>query len=261
MTALHQDPSFDRELRRSLLVAGRGAADVGEVLGAAQRVRAGDVGGWEREWQRIADRALASGDDLLGADDLDGACRAFLRAAEYYRQAGFYSDGASRRTLDMAHVNAFRAAMALLPVLAEIVEIAGISGAAARDGESQVLRGYLFRVAGGADRPLVLARVGAGSTAEAGYAEVAMGVIERGWNCLVLDTAGLDRPGRAMAGWRRALPWAARWIADRPDLRGAPLLLLPGSDPFGDELTRVAEAKPLTAGPVPLELGCVQPGP
>ena len=194
MATLHQDPSFDRELRRSLLVADRGAADVGEVLGVAQRVRAGDVGGWEREWQRIADRALASGDDLLGADDLDGACRAFLRAAEYYRQAGFYSDGASRRTLDMAHVNAFRAAMALLPVLAEIVDIAAISGAAVRDGESPVLRGYLFRVAGGADRPLVLALVGAGSTAEAGYAEVAM----RG------HRAGLELSGPGYRGTRSA---------------------------------------------------------
>jgi hypothetical protein len=257
MAALHPDPAFDRELRRSLAVVNRGAAAVGDVLDVARRVRTGDIGGWEREWQRTADLALARGDDLNGGDDLDGACRAFLQAAEYYRQAGIFSDGESRRALDMAHVNAFRAAMPLLPVAAEIVEITD----AASDGSgSQRLRGYLFRVAAAAGRPLVLATVGAHSTAEAGYPLVAMPVIERGMNCLILDCC-LERPARrpATACWRRALPVAARWIAERPDLEGAPLVLLPGSDPFGDELAGVAEAEPFTAGPTPLELGDVQP--
>jgi hypothetical protein len=275
MAALHPDPAFDRELRRSLAVVNRGAAAVGDVLDVARRVRTGDIGGWEREWQRTADLALARGDELLGGDvlngcdvlnggdelnggdDLDGACRAFLRAAEYYRQAGIFSDGESRRALDMAHVNAFRAAMPLLPVAAEIVEITD----AASDGSgSHRLRGYLFRVAAGAGRPLVLAIVGAHSTAEAGYPLVAMPVIERGMNCLILDCC-LERPALrpATACWRRALPAAARWIAERPDLEGAPLVLLPGSDPFGDELAGVAEAEPFTAGPTPLELGDVQP--
>jgi len=270
MAALHPDPAFDRELRRSLAVANRGAADVGDVLDVARRVRTGDIGGWERQWQRTADLALTRGDQLLGGDvldrgdvldggdDLDGACRAFLRAAEYYRQAGIFSDGESRRALDMSHVNAFRAAMPLLPVAAEIVEI---TDAASGDSGSHRLRGYLFRVAAGTGRPLVLATVGADSTAEAGYPLVAMPVIERGMNCLILDCSS-DRPTRhsATACWRRALPAAARWIAERSDLDGAPLVLLPGSDPFGDELAGVAKAEPFTAGPTPLELGDVQPG-
>jgi len=208
MAALHPDPAFDRELRRSLAVVNRGAAAVGDVLDVARRVRTGDIGGWEREWQRTADLALARGDDLNGGDDLDGACRAFLQAAEYYRKAGIFSDGESRRALDMSHVNAFRAAMPLLPVAAEIVEITD----AASDGSgSQRLRGYLFRVAAGTGRPLVLATVGADSTAEAGYPLVAMPVIERGMNCLILDCSS-DRPTRhsATACWRRALP-AARY--------------------------------------------------
>jgi hypothetical protein len=257
MATLHPDPAFDRELRRSLAVANRGAAVVGDVLEVARRVPMRDVGGWEREWQRIAGRALARGDQLLGGDDPDGACRAFLRASEYYRQAGIFSDGESRHALDTAHVNTFRAAMPLLPVAAEIVEI---TDAASGEGASHRLRGYLFRVAGDPDRPLVLATVGADSTAEAGYPVVAMPVIERGMNCLILDCSW-DRPARrpATVCWRRALPAAARWIAQRPDLNGAPLVLLPGSDPFGDELGGVAEAQPFTARPVPLELGDVQP--
>jgi hypothetical protein len=250
MAALHSDPSFDRELRRSLAVVDRGAADVGDVLEVARRVSAGDIGGWEREWQRTADRALGRGDELLGGDDLDGACRAFLRAAEYYRQAGVFSDGESRHTLDTAHVNAFRAAMPLLPVVAEIVEIVALT---AVDGEPNRLRGYLFRSAGDGNRPLALAIVGSDSTAEACYAEVAMPVIDRGVDCLILHPP----VGRPRHDARRA---AARWIADRADLNRAPLLLV-DSDPFGDELTGVAEAQPLTAGPVSLEPGGVQPSP
>lgn len=249
MAAPHPDPSFDRQLRRSLAVADRGAADLDEVLGVARRVRGGDVAGWEREWQRAADQALSTGDELLGADDLDGACRAFLRAAEYYRQAGFFSShDDSRYTLDTAHVNAFRAAMPLLPVPAEIVEIFGTTG---NDGDPNWLRGYLFRVAGAADRPLVLATVGPDSTAEAGYTELAIAVIERGMNCLILAGPG---------GYHvRSLLAAIGWIAQRPDLHRAPLVLLPGSDPCGDELTGVAQSEPLAAGPVPLELGRVEP--
>jgi hypothetical protein len=215
-------------------------------------VRTGDVGGWEREWQRTADLALARGDELLGADDLDGACRAFLRAAEYYRLAGVFSDGESRHTLDTAHVNAFRAAMPLLPVLAEIVEI---DGAPANSCGTHRLLGYLFRSVRDSGRTLAVALVAPGSTAEAGYAEVAIPVMERGMNCLILAAAEPDQQG---CGWRRALPAAARWIIERPDLIGAALVVL-GSDPFGDELSGVAEAQPLTAGPVPLELGGVQP--
>ncbi len=113
------------------------------------------------------------------------------------------------------------------------------------------LQGYLFRVAGDADRPLVLAFVRADSTAEAGYTEVAVTVIDRGMNCLILTC-----PSGHEA---RALPAAVGWIAERPDLDRAPLLLL-GSDPLGDELPGVAQPESLAAGPVPLELCGVQPG-
>jgi len=217
MPALHPDPLFDRELRRSLAVATRGAADAGDVLRVARRLRAGDVAGWEREWQRIADRVLAAGDELLGADDPDGACRAFLRAAEYYRQAGVFADDESQHALDIAHVNAFRAAMPLLPVLAEIVEM----------GEPAGLQGYLFQAFGEPDRPLALAIVGDYSTAEAGYAAVAVPVVDQGMNCLILDDAG-DQDDRGTAAcWSSAVATATCWIADRPDLNRAQLVILP----------------------------------
>jgi hypothetical protein len=103
MTAVHPDPSFDRELRRSLTAADRGAADTADVLRVAKRVRAGDVAGWEREWQRIADGALAGGDELLGADDPDGACRAFLQAAEYYRRFPAGPGYGSRQRVSSGH--------------------------------------------------------------------------------------------------------------------------------------------------------------
>jgi hypothetical protein len=133
--------------------------------------------------------------------------------------------------------------MPLLPVLAEIVDTGDV---VAGTGEPNRLQGYLFRSPADGVRPLVLAIVGAGSTAEAGYGELAVPVIDRGMDCLILH---------AQSG-QQVLPLALRWIADRTGLNPARVLL--ASDPFGDELTRVAEPQPLAAGPVPLEIGGVE---
>ncbi|MEJ2889935.1 alpha/beta hydrolase family protein [Actinomycetospora aeridis] len=191
------DASFDAQLNRSMTAAMRGSADLGEVGATAGRITPGDLGSWLREWRATAEAVRAEGDASLAAGHRVSARRCYLRAAEYHRQSFFFArDDLTRQDLQdayTAHVDAFRAAAALMDHHVETVEIE-------RDGV--VAAGYLFRPAGpDVPRPTVIAPAGYDSTAEAGYLDAALGALEQGWNCL-----SVEGPGQGGVLYRRGLP-------------------------------------------------------
>jgi dipeptidyl aminopeptidase/acylaminoacyl peptidase len=188
---------FNEQFGRTLTAAVKGSADLGEALAVAGRIKPGDLTSWATEWTSKADEVLADADHSLSIDDVVSARRAYLRASEYYRQAFFFArtdlDDPSLHTAYSAHVNAFRAAMPLLPHPTTIVDI---------EHDGVVIHGYLFRPDdSGAPRPTIIAPAGYDSTAENGYVLNAAAALERNMNCLVIEG-----PGQGGVLYERKIP-------------------------------------------------------
>ena len=186
MVAFMPTADFDGQLGRSLTAAMRGSADLGEVFAVVERIVAGDVDSWAREWVATAQSVHAEADRARQAGDVVDARRAYLRASEYYRQSFFFA----RTRLDdpvltssyASHVETFQAAVPLLPYATTPVEL---------DQGGVRVHGYLFRPDdSGRPRPTVLAPAGYDSTAESGFPSTAVSALERGFNCLVFEGPG-----------------------------------------------------------------------
>lgn len=215
------DNDFNEQFVRTLTAAVKGCADLGEAFAVAARIVPGDVDSWATEWIRKGDEVLAGADHSLSIDDPISARKAYLRASEYYRQAFFYArvslDNPILHSAYTAHVNAFRAAVPLLPYATTVVGI---------EQDGIVAQGYLFRPDdSGIPRPTVIMPAGYDSTAECGYSIVAVAALERGMNCLVFEG-----PGQGGVLYERRLPL-------RPDFESVLtpvvdwLLSQPGVDP------------------------------
>ncbi|MFC5138958.1 hypothetical protein ACFPK1_12005 [Actinomycetospora rhizophila] len=201
---LHPDPAFDR------LLGDPGAADPAAVAAAARRLACGDVAGWERFWRADGDRALAGADERLAADDVPGARRALLAAAEAYGFAAdlLGPDEEAHRRNRAAQVAAFRAAV---PLLAEPTAVLGVDAC-------------LF-----GDARLVCAVVPlpASVPVAAGYARFAVAALARGVDCLVLGgsapPAGTCPHGGSpvvLVGWGAAAPTVTAAVRRDHDLAG-----------------------------------------
>lgn len=194
---LHPDPEFDRLLLRAFSVAR--PADRTAIEGAAH-IASGDVVAWARYWRSEGDRALGLADARLASDDVSGAGRSLLSATSAYGLAaiGYASDPGCEawRTNRAAQVAAFRAAMPLLPVVCEVVDI---------DAGTAAIYGYLFH-GGVRNAPCVLIPYPADEFAEDGYTRYALEAADAGLNCLILEFAPVD--GREALG--PAITWARR---------------------------------------------------
>ncbi len=180
------DQNFDDQFVRTLTAAAKGCADLGEAQAIASRIVPADFDSWTSEWTRTADEVLAGADHSLSIDDPISARKAYLRASEYYRQAFFFSrvdlDDPALHSAYTAHVNAFRAAIPLLPCDTTVVDL---------DKDGVVVHGYLFRPDdSGQNRPTIIAPAGYDSTAENGYVLAAAAALERNMNCLVIEGPG-----------------------------------------------------------------------
>lgn len=221
------DDAFDAQLERSMAAAMRGSADLGVVAATVARISPGDLGSWRREWRATGDAVRAEGDASLAAGHRVSARRCFLRAAEYYRQAFFFNrtDITRQDLLDdhAAHVSAFRAAVPLLDHHVEAMEVE-------RDGV--VATGYLLRPAGpDVPRPTVIGPAGYDGTAESSYLDEAVGALEYGMNCLIVEG-----PGQGGVLYRRGLPMrpdfeatlhpVVDWLVERPGVDPDAIVLL-----------------------------------
>ena len=213
------DAAFDGQLQRSLTAATSGCADLGEVRVVASRVAAGDFDSWAREWRTLADTVHAEGDESVDHGSIVSARGCYLRAAEYYRQAFFFArDDITRADLlddYHAHVNAFRAAVPLLPHEVTTMDLE-------RDGVA--VTGYLLRPAGDpAPRPTVLLPAGYDSTAESGYAASAVSALEHDMNALIFEGPGqggvlYDRGQVMRPDFEVVLRPVVDWVLERPGL-------------------------------------------
>ncbi|KAI0398682.1 alpha/beta hydrolase [Xylaria palmicola] len=130
---------FNFETVRILGMAPYGGADVAEVVEAVGHIRDGDPASWAAAWQTQAERAEALADESFNAGQRVLARRAYLRAANYTRAAGYMIVSPDPRQRGVYEkVNAlFRKAAALFDCSVHYVSIP-------HDGGKITLPGHLY---------------------------------------------------------------------------------------------------------------------
>jgi dienelactone hydrolase len=216
------------QLERTLIGAYADAADLGEALAVAGRVEPGGYDLWQDEWTRAAESAAAdaSAAQVRGLEAI--AARAYLRSAEYHRQAYFFlrhdlADPRVRSGYEQQR-SMFRAALPLLDFRAEAISI---------PFDPAPLPGYLFRpaAAGGQRRPVVVCTGGFDGTAEELHKYGLRVAVELGWNALAFDGPGqgglLVEHGVTMRpDFENVLTPVLDWLLAQPDTDPDRLLLV-----------------------------------
>src|ERR1700691_3498974 len=182
MKLYFDDVAFDGQLQRSVGKSDSGMANVGECLAVAEQITPGDRGSWYRAWSGFATRLADQADEAAKAGHPVSARGAYLRAAEYFRQAFFFHcdelDSAELRSAYSSSVRAFRSALSHLDHPGRVLPASG------------ALSGYLFTPPSADGRlPLVLHIGGYDGTAEELYASAAP-ALERGYAFAALDGPG-----------------------------------------------------------------------
>lgn len=190
------DDGLDGQLQRSVGKADSGMAIVGECLAIAAQITPGDRDSWYQSWAGFGSRLTEQADAAAAAGHTVSARGAYLRAAEYFRQAFFFHrddlEAAELRAAYPASVQAFRAALPLLGHPARVL--------------SGTWPGYLFTPAGPArPRPTILHIGGYDGTAEELYASAGP-ALERGY-----AFAAVDGPGQGSALYDRRVPMRPDW--------------------------------------------------
>jgi len=220
MRLYFDDDVFDAQLQRSIGKADSGMANVGECLAIASQVRPGDRDSWYRAWAAFGSRLKEQADAALKAGHSVSARGAYLRAAEYLRQAFFFHrddlGGAELRAAYPASVQAFHAALPLLSHPARV-----LSGA---------LSGYLFTPVGPTTpRPTILHIGGYDDTAEELYAS-AGAALERGYAFAAVDGPGqgsvlYDQHIAMRPDWEHVLPGMVDNLITHPEVNAAKIVL------------------------------------
>lgn len=157
---------------------------------------------WSRCWSHAGAEAIRRADASLDCGLLAAACESYLAAARYYWLAlsGPALRPADRRALEDAHAAAFRAAVPMLPHPATPFTV---------QVDDTATAGYLFLPAGAtAPASVVLRAIRPSTTAESGYWQVALPILDSGIGCAVF-TAAATRISPITSA-------VARWAAQQP---------------------------------------------
>jgi len=213
MKLYFDDISFDGQLQRSVGKSDSGMANAGECLSIAEQITPGDRDSWYRAWSGFGTRLLTRADGAARAGHRVSARGAYLRAAEYFRQAFFFHrddlDGNELRRAYSASVRAFRSALGHFDHPG-----ATLSGA---------VSGYLFSpLPSGGRRPAIMHIGGYDSTAEELYASAAP-ALGRGYVFAALDGPGqgavlYDQRVRMRPDWENVVPAMFDAIAAHPEV-------------------------------------------
>ncbi len=178
-------PDYNAQLARSLAKVYLGAASAGEVTALAARIADGDDASWHARWSALGKSLCERGEAAVAHGEPESARRLFLRAAEAWRQAGFFHrhdlDGAILQGAWRAHRAAFDRWLALSPLPARRLAI---------PFEGTHLPAILAVPAGEGPFPALLVPGGYDSTAEEMTTMVGLPAVERGYAVLAVDGPG-----------------------------------------------------------------------
>lgn len=202
MDLIFKDAQYSFQTLRTLSAAAGGAADIGECLKTAYRIKEGDDESWYREWLLTAQQRRKAADDLASRGKSISAFREYLKASNYYRAAEFFlhknpGDHRILATWRESRESFLRAAkLSRSPIIP--VEI---------PFENTTLPGYYCLVDGKeVKRPLLIIQTGFDGTGEELYHSVAIFALERGYNCLIFEGPGQGRVIR-----EQKIPFRHNW--------------------------------------------------
>lgn len=220
MKLYFDDVSFDGQLQRSVGKADAGMANVGECLAIAEQITPGDRDSWYQAWSAFANGLVTRGDRARGAGHSVSARNAYLRAAEYFRQAFFFHredlDADKLRTAFANSVAAFGHALELSDHRARV-----LTGS---------LSGYLFTPPGDGPHPTILHINGYDGTAEELYASVPA-ALDRGYAFAAIDGPGqgatlYDQRVTMRPDWENVIPGMFDALAAQPDVDPHQIILV-----------------------------------
>jgi pimeloyl-ACP methyl ester carboxylesterase len=198
MGVFFRDRAFDFETTRVMWYAPVDGADLGEVMSAVGRIRAGDPGSWHDGWHHMAAMLLARAERLL---DPTSRGRALLRASNYLRTAEFFlsPDDSRRSAASRLGRDSFDEGLRSLgikfarsTVPFDNAELETIFFPAPREGS-----GDLMVVHGGFD-----------SIPEELYFTIGRGALDRGFDVLIYEG-----PGQGNALRRHGMTFTDHWDA------------------------------------------------
>lgn len=124
---LSSDSDFHFEILRLLGLASYEGADVAEVLVATNRIAPGDFDSWYDAFNSLANRVNGQAQAIDASRYPVSARNTFFKAASYFRAADFFLHGnwsdPRINSLWVQHLDAFNAALALMPVPGERVTL------------------------------------------------------------------------------------------------------------------------------------------
>src|SRR5262245_2418637 len=151
MKLFFDDPEFDGQLQRTAAKASCRAADLGQVLSVARRIKPGDYASWYAQWFAEGRKEAAFAQAETACGHHHNAGEAWLRAHECFRSAYFfarrYPQGAALLAAWRRSRDAFRAALPALPFTVEAVKI---------HWQDIHLEGYVLRTRNTQTAPTVL---------------------------------------------------------------------------------------------------------
>lgn len=202
MELIFKDTQYSFQTLRVLSATAGGAADIGECLKTAYRIKEGDDESWYHEWFATARQRRKTADDFASRGRNISAFREYLKASNYFRTAEFFlhKDPDDPRILEtwQASRNSFLKAARISRSPIVPVEI---------PFEGTTLPGYYCLVDDkNVKRPLLIIQTGFDGTAEELYHSVAFFALERGYNCLIFEGPGQGRVIR-----EQKIPFRPNW--------------------------------------------------
>ncbi len=231
-----KDDDFQFGLELVLGAAYHQAADVGEALATANRIKDEDSDAWVREWLATAGSCRAAGREAERAGHRVSAVAHYRRAATYYATALYRfahaADNSAERELEIwrRQRECWDRVVDLQPVPGERVTI---------PYRGSTLPGYFFRApdaAPGERRPLVVLNNGSDGATSQMFVEGGAAAAERGYHWMTFDG-----PGQQAAFFEQHIAFRPDWEAVLTPVLDA-MLGRPDTDPGRVAVIGVSQA-------------------
>jgi hypothetical protein len=231
-----KDDDFQFGLEIALGATYRQAADVGEALATASRIKDGDADAWVREWVATAQRLAGAAREAEDAGHRVSAVSQYRRAATYFATAlyrfAYATDSAPERELELwrRQRECWDRVVDLQVVPGERVAI---------PYEDTALPGYFFRAPDARPderRPLVVLNNGSDGATSQMWLEGGAAAGERGYHWMTFDG-----PGQQAAWFEQGIPFRHDWEAVLTPVLDA-MLARPDVDPDRVAVIGVSQA-------------------
>ena len=228
MFQLNNDTEFHFEILRVMSLAPYEGADIGEVLVAANQIRFGDFESFYTAFNSLATRVHKVARAIDASKHSISARNALFKAASYYRSADFFLHGnwSDPRIYSLwdKQLAAFNAAMALLPVPGERVNLR------AKDGNFTI-PAIFFGTGLPGPRPTILMCNGYDGSQEEMYHLIGQAVVQRGMNVITFEGPGQPTVRREqnigfIPQWERVVTPVVDYALTRPEVDPAAIGLM-----------------------------------